>query len=137
VSRRRRGRSGFIAVEFVVAVALLLVPTIILVASIPVWSERRHAATVIAREAARAAAAGWPAPAGGDVGAVVDSVAADYGVPATDVAASVTVGDGRAEQAVARVTVVMPALRLPLIGDAGEWHWTTSYSVRIDDYRSR
>jgi hypothetical protein len=137
VIHRRTARSGFVAVELVAAVALLLVPTVVLVASIPVWSEQRHAATVIAREAARVAAAGWPAPAGADVDAVIASEAADYGVPSGDVSATVTVDHARAGQAVARVTVLMPALHLPLIGDAGAWHWSTSYSVRIDDYRSR
>lgn len=136
-SRRRGRRAGFVAVELVSAVALLLVPTLVLVASVPVWSERRHAATVIAREAARAAALGWPSPPGGEVDAVIASVAADYGVPISDVAASVALDATRAGQAVARVTIVMPALHLPLIGDAGAWHWSTSYALRIDDYRSR
>jgi len=132
-----RKQGGFVAVELAAAIALLLVPTLVLVASIPVWSERRHAATVVAREAARIAAAGWPAGAGGDVDAVVDSVAADYGVPRADLAVSVDVGPTRGGQAAAHVTVLMPALHLPLIGDAGAWHWSTTYAVRIDDYRSR
>jgi hypothetical protein len=130
-------RRGFVAVELVAAVALLLVPTVVLVASIPVWSERRHAATVVARETARTAAAGWPATDGGAVDRVVASVADDYGVPEGDLAVGVAVDDNRGGQAVARVTVVMPALHLPLIGDAGAWSWTTTYAVRIDDYRSR
>ena len=128
---------GFVAVELVAAIALLLVPTIVLVASVPVWSERRHTATVVAREAARAAAAGWPSPAGSDVDSVVASVAADYGVSRADLAVSVDVDSARGGQAAAHVTVVMPALHLPLIGDAGAWHWSTTYAVRIDDYRSR
>ncbi len=128
---------GFIAVEFSAAVALLLVPTVVLVASLPVWSERRHAATVVAREAARYAAQQWPSTSGDGVNAVVASVAADYGVPADDLAVEVSENGGRGGQVVAHVAVVMPALHLPLIGDAGSWRFTTTYAIRIDDYRSR
>ena len=137
MSPRRSERSGFVAVELVASVALLLVPTLVLVASVPVWSERRHAATVIAREAARAEAAAWPSTADGDVDAVVASVAADYGVPRDELQTVVAVSGSRGGQAVARVTILMPALHLPLMGDAGAWHWTTTYTMRIDDYRSR
>jgi hypothetical protein len=137
VIRAPRRASGFVAIELVASVALLFVPTLVLVASIPVWSERRHAATVIARESARAAAASWPSSTDGDVEGVVASVAADYGVPEDEVQVSIAGSSSRGGQAVARVTVVMPALHLPFIGDAGAWHWTTIYSVRIDDYRSR
>ncbi len=128
---------GFVAVELTAAIALLFVPTVVLVASVPVWSERRHAATVIAREAARAAAARWPVTDGSVVEGVVESVARDYGVPRQEVSAAVQVDAGRGGQAVARVAIVMPALHLPVIGDAGAWSWTTTYAVRIDDYRSR
>ena len=44
---------------------------------------------------------------------------------------------GGAATGVAHVSVLMPVLHLPLIGDAGGWHWSTTYAVRIDDYRSR
>jgi NADH:ubiquinone oxidoreductase subunit H len=59
--RPRDGR-GFVAIEWVAAVALLLLPVVVLVATLPSWAERRHAATVAAREAATAAVGN----AGGD-----------------------------------------------------------------------
>ena len=65
------------------------------------------------------------------------SVASDYGVPEGDLVADVALDANRGGQAIARVTIKMPALHLPLIGDAGAWSWTTTYAVRIDDYRSR
>jgi hypothetical protein len=133
----RRAGTGFVAVELVAAVALLLLPTIVLVASLPVWSARRHAATVVAREAARTAAAHWPDPPGVAVDAVVASEAADYGVPADELAVAVHLDDTRSGQANARVTILMPTVSLPLIGTVASWHFTTTYAVRIDDYRSR
>ncbi len=132
---RARGEAGFVAIEFVASIAMLLVPTIVLVASIPVWSERRNAATVLAREVARAAAAHWPSDTAVDD--VIDAVADDYGVPRSDLSVSVHTDSARGGQADAHVTVVMPALHLPLIGDEGAWRWSTNYAVRIDDYRSR
>src|SRR5438067_578740 len=125
--RPAHARSGFVAIEFVAAMALLFLPTLVLVASVPVWSERRHAATVLAREVARSAAATWPSSSDGGVGGVIDSVAANYGVPRGDIAASVSVAGDRGGQATARVTVLMPSLQLPLLGAAGSWHWTTTY----------
>ena len=53
--------SGFIAIEWVAAIAMLLLPAVVLVATLPTWAERRHAATVAAREAARDLQQRWPA----------------------------------------------------------------------------
>ena len=52
---------GFVAIEWVAAVAMLLLPVVVLVATLPTWAERRHAATVAAREAARDLQQHWPA----------------------------------------------------------------------------
>jgi hypothetical protein len=42
------------------AVGLLLLPIVVLVATVPVWAERRHTATVAAREAVRVLVRDWP-----------------------------------------------------------------------------
>ena len=39
---------GFIAIEWVAAIAMLLLPAVVLVATLPTWAERRHAASVAA-----------------------------------------------------------------------------------------
>src|SRR5262245_51454843 len=44
--------AGFVAAEWVISLALLLLPVVMIVGSLPSWVERRHAATVAAREAA-------------------------------------------------------------------------------------
>ncbi len=84
-ARRRASESGFVAVEWVAAVALLLLPMVVLVASMPAWAERRNAATIAAREAARDLANRWP---NGDVASAVlvaQEVAADHGIAASDI----------------------------------------------------
>ena len=127
---------GFVAIEFVGAIAVLLLPVVMLVAVLPRWSEREHAGTVIARELARSAARTWPnldAAASG----IVDEVAANLNVAPTDVRWSVVADAHRGGQILATVTIVMPTLAVPGIGTAGTWKWTTTASVRIDDYRSR
>lgn len=127
---------GFVATEFVAGVALLLVPVLMLVAALPTWVERRHAATVAAREAARAATETFPADAARGR-AVAELVAANYGVDPDDVTVQIDSADVRGGQVVARVTVVMPALAVPFGGGVGEWHLTTTYALRVDDYRAR
>ena len=42
----RRSERGFVAIEFALAVGLLLLPVVMLVAALPSWVEREHAATV-------------------------------------------------------------------------------------------
>ena len=59
-------RAGFVAIELVLAIGLLLFPVVLLVGSLPQWSERQHAAIVAAREAAQVAAQEWPADGGID-----------------------------------------------------------------------
>jgi|CXWL01.1.fsa_nt_gi Tfp pilus assembly protein PilE len=131
-----RRERGFVAIEFVVAVAMLLIPVMMLVAAIPQWVERRHVATVAAREAAAYASESFPVNAVGaaDVATVV---AANYGIPQSDIDVRVIDEDVRGGQVKARVTILMPALVIPFVGRVGRWHYTTDYSVRIDDYRSR
>ena len=51
----RRDARGFVATELVLAIGLLLFPIVLLVGSLPQWSERQHAAIVAAREAAQVA----------------------------------------------------------------------------------
>lgn len=131
-----RSESGFVATEFVVAVALLLIPTLLLVASSPQWIERRHVATVVAREAATVASESFPSDtAAAEAVAVV--VAANYGVAPEDVSVRVVDDARRGGQVRAEVTITMPAIVVPFVGQVGRWRYTTEYTVRIDDFRSR
>ena len=134
-----RGASvgGFVAIEWVAAVALLLLPVVVLVATMPGWAERRHAATVAAREAARELVNEWP---GGDAAAaklVAIDVAADHGIDASEVEVRVpAVGTARGTEVVVEVEVTMPAIGVRGMS-VGSWHYTARAARRIDDYRSR
>jgi hypothetical protein len=134
---RARDASGFVATEFVLAVGLLLLPIVLLVGSLPQWSERQHAAIVAARDAAQVAAQDWPGDGQNDGERVAREVAADYGIADRDVTVSVSPAPARGGLLTAVVTVRMPALAVPLLARAGGWTWTARESVRIDDYRSR
>jgi hypothetical protein len=132
-----RRERGFVAIELLLAIAFLLLPVVLLVASLPQWSERQHAATVAADEAARVAIAAWPAD--GTEGAVqaADDVAFTYGIPARDLDVAISPPPGRGELLTVTVTIRMPAVAVPLLAHAASWSWTARESRRIDDYRSR
>src|SRR3954451_5206054 len=109
--RRDPSEHGFVAIEWVAAIAMLLLPIVVLVATMPEWAERRHAATVAAREAARDLVEHWPA---GDTAAAVlvaIDVAADHGVDASDVEVRVpSVGAARGDEVEVDVVITMPAI---------------------------
>jgi len=133
-----REARGFVAIEWVAAVTLLLLPAVVLVGSLPTWAERKHAATVAAREAARQLERDWP---GGDEARaelVAKYVAADHGVPAADVRVRVIdAGPSPGGQIRVDVRVRMPAIAVPGLTRAGSWAYTATASFRVDDYRSR
>ncbi|HEX4493679.1 MAG TPA: hypothetical protein VH914_20920 [Acidimicrobiia bacterium] len=133
----RRDVRGFVAIEFLLAIALLLLPVVLLVASLPQWSERQHAATVAADEAARVAIAAWPADGTTPATEAADTVASTYGVPASDLDVTISPPPPRGGLLTVTVTIRMPAIAAPLLAHAAAWSWTAHESRRIDDYRSR
>ncbi len=135
--RPRRDHRGFVAVEFVLATGLLLLPVVMLVAALPQWSERQHAAIVAARDAVRVAARDWPADGGADAVRVARETVAHYGVAADDVGVVVSGGAARGDLVTVTVTIRMPAIAVPLLARSASWSWTARESLRIDDYRSR
>jgi len=133
----RQSEHGFVAVEWVAAVGFLLLPIIVLVATLPVWAERRNAATVSARESARVLVRAWPGGSADDARRVALEVAADYDVDASDVVVDVeSVGAARGAFVRVSVTVTMPAIAV-LGMRAGSWRYTAVEVRRVDDYRSR
>jgi hypothetical protein len=137
-ARSRSGHErGFVAIEWVAAVALLLLPVVVLVATLPEWAERRHAATVAAREAARELVREWPNADPEQAAVVARDVAVDHGVGAGDVVVEVlSTGVARGDEARVAVRVMMPAISVAGMS-AGAWQYTAVEVRRIDDYRSR
>lgn len=139
-SSGRGGQAGFIASEFVLGVCVIVLPVTLLVLALPTWSERQSMAQRAANESAREVvlADSWSAGTGA-AKAVVDQVAGNYGVPLDDVRGPDFSGGGglaAGQTVVARVTVRMPTLVIPLVGHVGSWSWTAVHAERVDDYRS-
>lgn len=133
----RRPDRGFVAVEWVAAVALLLLPVVVLVGTLPAWAARRHTATVAAQEAARAVRFGRVNDEGGAL-FVARAVAGHRGVPAEDVTVQLAREGARGGALTVRVRMRMPAVALPFAdGGAGRWTYTAEQHLRLDDYRSR
>src|SRR4051812_1159357 len=129
---------GFVAIEWVAAVTLLLLPAVVLVGTLPTWAERRHAATVAAREAARELEQTWPDVDPQRAELIARYVTLDHGIAKSDVAVRVLSVDSQpGDQLQVQVEIRMPAVSVPGMARAGAWKYTAVASVRIDDYRSR
>jgi hypothetical protein len=134
---REPAELGFVAIEWVAAIALLLLPMVVLVATLPGWAERRNAATVAAREAANELAAAWPSGTASIAQLVATDIAADHGVDAAEVVVRVpSVGEARGDYVEVDVDVLMPAVGVGRMA-FGSWRYTAKAVRRIDDYRSR
>lgn len=131
---------GFAALELSAGVALLLLPVVLLVVSLPRWVERQDVARVAARDAARVVGLrGWC-----DQGAAeqaVARIAGDAGFPfgtlqvTLDCAAAGPLPRGG--RVTAQVRVAMPVLAVPTVGSVGSWTWTAGHREPIDPYGSR
>lgn len=136
-----RGRErGFAAIELSAGIAVLVLPVVLLVATVPRWSERQGVARVAARDAARVVGLqGWCDRQAADrvVGEVADGAGLD---PAAlevtlDCTPSATLPRGGA--VTARVRIAMPALAVPMLGSVAAWSWTAQHRAPVDPYGSR
>lgn len=127
--------AGHVALEFALAIGLLVFPVTILVASLPTWIERQSAARVAAQEAAREVVLADSWDEGTDRGkAVAEQVAANHAIGTVSVAFSGSLERGG--QVSASVTVKMPAMVVPGMGRVGAWSWTVTHTEQVDLYRS-
>src|SRR3954453_12813442 len=109
---RREG--GHVAIEFALAIGLLLLPVVLLVAALPSWVERQHAATVAAREAASVAAASYPAEGREAARLAAAEAVANHGVSADDMTLTFDRYEmQRGGMVSARVSIRMPAIVVP------------------------
>jgi hypothetical protein len=132
-----RREDGVVVAEFAYTVAFWLLPMAILVVSLPTWVERQSLARLAAQEAARevALADDW---AGGvaEGQAIVDQLAANHDVPPDDVSVSFSGSLSRGAEVSAAVTVLIPAISIPLITDVPAFSYTSTHSELVDRYRS-
>ncbi|MGQ0824466.1 MAG: hypothetical protein ACT4OX_05440 [Actinomycetota bacterium] len=122
-----RGERAFVSIELVAATALVFLPVVVLVGTLPVWVERKHTATLAAREAV-AAVVRDPAT---DAVQVAQQVAANHGVDADQLDIHVSGGTAAGEYVTVAVGIEMPAIAV------GPWTYTAVQHRRIDDYGSR
>lgn len=138
-SRWRRataGERGAVPIELALGVGLLLLPTAVLVLSLPGWVERQSMAGLAAEEAARALVVqGTPEGAPARAQAIVDEVAANHGVEEDEVT-DVAVTGSFARGGTVRVTV---GVAIPLVRLGEEplgFTWNVTRAEQVDLYRS-
>ena len=131
--RPPRGDRGFVAIEYALALGLILVPVALLVITLPSWPERQTVARVAAEEGARTAVLTGDLAAGE---AVARQAVANQGLDPADVDITWSGSQARGGQLTAAVTVRMPVLRLPAIVTVGAWDWTARHTEPVDLYRS-
>ncbi|MEZ5218184.1 MAG: hypothetical protein R2715_16750 [Ilumatobacteraceae bacterium] len=117
------------------AVGLLLLPVVIVVLSIPPWPERQSIATSAACASSLLYATAPNAAAGAAIADdAVHQTANNYGID--NLTLELTGEWCRGCEVTARVTVTIPAIRVPFAGTVGSFEWTATSTARIDDYRS-
>lgn len=138
--RRRRREGGFAAIELSAGVALLVLPVVLVVVSLPRWSERQDVARSAARDAARVVGLqGWCDTTGAERAVVRAAAAAGYDPSGLRLALDCTPAAPlpRGGAVTARVAVAMPVLEIPMVGTATGWTWTAQHREPIDPYGSR
>ena len=131
------GQRGGVAIELALGVGLLLLPTALLVLTLPQWSERQLVARVAAQEAARAAVtAADAAEAEAAAARTVARTAANHGLDPGDLTLTLSGDLQRGATVTATLTVVVPAAALPVVGTTPAFSWSTSATEQVDRYRS-
>lgn len=139
-ARKRRlvaWERGAVPVEFALGAGLLVLPIAALVTVFPTWSERQSMARVAAQEAARTVvlADDWTEGTGAG-GALATQIAVNHGLAAGDLAVVFAGALDRGGAVTTTVTVPIPGITIPGIGEAGGFSWSVTHTERVDDYRS-
>jgi hypothetical protein len=127
---------GYVSLELVLGLALLVLPVALIVLTLPTWLARQSTARLAAQQAART---GVIAASPEEGAAAAGAVAADAGLdPATDLRVAWEPGSSfaRGGLVTAKVTVESPAISIPFLGSLGSFPLTATFSERVDLYRS-
>ena len=143
-------QAGFTTPEWLLGIGLIIMPVIVIVASIAPWYQRANMATLIAQEAARTMvlADDW-ATGEEDARSLAVEIANNHGFVASDWCGSpgpgcLWIGIGgtspgviqRGSEVLVQVEVPIPGVVVPGVGDVAEFQWAQSHTERVDDYRS-
>ena len=136
-ARRVHDQGGLAAAELVVFTGLILLPVLILVASLPLWWERQSLGRLAAQEAARAVVLADTFDHGVALGqATVAQLAANHGVDPADVSVSFAGALERGGTVTATATVAVPALVVPYITAVPSFQLSFAHTEYVDLYRS-
>lgn len=137
MTRLHRGDRGSAVIEWPLTIALLLLPVGLMVLTFPTWTERQTVARSAAQESARIVVLADSFEEGvADAREAVTQTAINFGVDPSTVHVTFAGDWGRGGSITATVTVTMPAVQLPGLGNVGSWTWSASHTERVDDYRS-
>lgn len=146
----QRAEAGFVIPEWLMGIAVILMPLIVIVTSIAPWYQRSNMATLMAQEAARTMVLADDWESGEALAtAIAREIAANHGFGAGAWCGSPAPGclsivfDGttpgvltRATEITVSVEAPIPGVVLPGAGSVGEFQWTQAHTERVDDYRS-
>ena len=130
---------GFVAVEFVAGLGLLVLPIALAVMAFPTWAERQELARIAAREASRTYALTNDASRAQDV---ARQVASNYGVDPGQITVSLDAMPDfpiqPGDTVSATVTVKVPALDIGVMNlQSAEFDYSETHAEPLDVYRSR
>ncbi len=144
--RRPRGdRGAYAAVEMALVLAIVVLPTVMVVVQIPTWIEGTSVANLAAQEAAREMALADNYGEGAiDGRRIAEQIVRNHGFSGDDLIAVAFSLDPsrppatltRGRSVVASVTVAVEGVFVPGAGTIGSFNVTRSATERIDDYRS-
>jgi hypothetical protein len=136
VRRSAALEGGYVSLELVLGLALLVLPIALIVLTLPTWLARQNLARLAAQQAARSAVIAASPEQGV---AAAGGVAADAGLdPSKDLKVAWEPGSSfaRGGLVTAMVTVQSPAIAIPFLGSFGSFPLTARFSERVDQYRS-
>jgi hypothetical protein len=136
VKRRLGLEDGYVSLELVLGLALLILPIALIVLTLPTWLARQNLARLAAQQAART---GVIAASPEQGVSAARTVAADAGLdPAKDLRVAWDPGSSfaRGGLVTVKVTVESPAIAIPFLGSFGSFPLTATFSERVDEYRS-
>lgn len=150
MTARHGHEAGFTTPEWLLGIGLIIIPVIVIVASIAPWYQRANMATLIAQETARVMvlADDWDS---GEAAArtLALEIAGNHGFTVRDWCPSpapgclwISIGGTtpgeirRGEEITVRVEVPIPGVVVPGVGDVAAFQWLQIHTERVDDYRS-
>ncbi len=150
MSRCAPHQAGFTTPEWLLGIGLIIMPVIVIVASIAPWYQRANMATLIAQETARVMvlADDWDSGEA-EAHTLAREIAGNHGFTGSDWCASPAPGClwmaiggtspgliQRGSEISVQIEVPIPGVVVPGVGDVAAFQWSQAHTERVDDYRS-